>query len=169
VTMMLSEHTRQEIQALPTRFPQPRSAVVPALDLAQEELSWLPPAAMAEIADLLGLDPGYVEGVASFYPLFHLQPTGRHHFYVCTNLSCALRGAGKILAHLRLRTGVEPPAETSPDRLFSVNEAECLGACEYAPMLRYVPPPSGGEGSFHYDLSLEKVDLLVQAVEKGGL
>ena len=78
--MTLSEHAVQEIRALPARFPELRSAVMPALDVAQEELGHLTPEAMTEVAGLLNLDPGYVEGVATFYSLFHLQPTGRHHF-----------------------------------------------------------------------------------------
>src|SRR5581483_5493283 len=89
---ILSEHVLDEIRELPARYPQPRSAVMPALDLAQEEVGHLTPETMTEVAEALQLDPGYVEGVATFYSLFHLQPVGKHRFYVCTNLSCMLRG-----------------------------------------------------------------------------
>ena len=75
---VLSEHILEEIRDLPSKFPQPRSAVMPALDLAQEELGHLTPEAMTEVAHELQLDPGYVEGVATFYTLFHLAPTGKH-------------------------------------------------------------------------------------------
>ncbi|MFZ0217951.1 MAG: NAD(P)H-dependent oxidoreductase subunit E [Candidatus Dormiibacterota bacterium] len=152
----LTAKVREEIAALPATFPQPRSAVMPALDLAQEEIGWLPQSVMREVAGLLQLDPGYIEGVATFYTLFHLQPTGRHHFYVCTNLSCALRGAYDLSKHLRRRTGAEELGEPSPDGLFQVDEVECLGACEFAPMLRY-------EEAYHYDLTTEKLDALVEA------
>src|SRR3984893_6500578 len=103
---------------------------MPALDIAQEETGHLTPEAMVEVAGLLDLDPGYVEGVATFYPLFHLQPIGKHHFYVCTNLSCALRGANEICDHLKSRVGVKEFGEVSEDGLFSLEEVECLGGCE---------------------------------------
>jgi NADH-quinone oxidoreductase subunit E len=127
---------------------------MPALDIAQEELGHLTQEAMTEVAELLKIDPGYVEGVATFYTLFHLEPTGKHHLYVCTNLSCALRGAVEICDHIKKRIGVDDFKEVSTDGLFSVEEVECLGACEYAPMMRY-------QHRYHYDLTTEKVDELI--------
>ena len=151
---VLSSHLMEEIRALPARYPQPRSAVMPALDLAQEELGYLTPEAMSEVAVALQLDPGYLEGVATFYTLFHLEPVGKHRFYVCTNLSCTLRGAEEIVEHLRGAIGVKEAGEVSKDGLFSYEEVECLGACEYAPMVRV-------DHRYHYDLTAEKVDQLV--------
>jgi NADH-quinone oxidoreductase subunit E len=150
----LSTHLLEEIKALPGRYPQPRSAVMPALDLAQEELGYLTPEAMSEVAGALQLDPGYVEGVATFYTLFHLQPTGRHRFYMCTNLSCTLRGAEAIVKHLHAAIGVKEAGEVSKDGLFSYEEVECLGACEYAPMCRL-------DHRYQFDLTPEKIDALV--------
>ncbi|HKW60474.1 MAG TPA: NAD(P)H-dependent oxidoreductase subunit E [Candidatus Dormibacteraeota bacterium] len=143
-----------EIRELPPKFPQPRSAVMPALDLAQEELGHLTPEAMTEVAEALQLDPGYVEGVATFYTLFHLEPVGKHRFYVCTNLSCTLRGADAILDHVKKSTGVDRQDQVSADGLFSFEEVECLGACEFAPMMRL-------DHRFHYDLTPEKIDQLI--------
>jgi len=157
----LSEHAVEQIKALPARFPEVRSAVMPALDIAQEELGFLTPDAMSEVAELLKLDPGYVEGIATFYSLFHLEPTGRHHFSVCTNLSCTLRGAVEICDHIKRRIGVEKFNEVSADGLFSLEEVECLGACEYAPMMRY-------QHEFHYDLTAEKLDALIDAARRGA-
>jgi NADH-quinone oxidoreductase subunit E len=159
--MALSTDAIEEISALPARFPEIRSAVMPALDIAQEELGHLTPEAMSEVAELLKLDPGYVEGVATFYTLFHLEPTGRHHFSVCTNLSCMLRGAVEICDHIKGRVGVRDFDEVSADGLFSVEEVECLGACEYAPMMRY-------QHRYHYDLTPEKVDALIDAAREGA-
>ena len=150
----LSSHVLDEIKALPARYPQPRSAVMPALDLAQEELGYLTPEAMSEVAGALQLDPGYVEGVATFYTLFHLEPIGKHRFYMCTNLSCMLRGAEEMVAHLRGAIGVREAGEVSADGLFSYEEVECMGACEYAPMLRV-------DHRYHYDLTAEKLDALI--------
>ncbi len=150
----LSSHILDEIKALPSRYPQPRSAVMPALDLAQEELGHLTPVAMSEVAAALQLDPGYVEGVATFYTLFHLEPIGKHRFYMCTNLSCMLRGADQVVAHLRETIGVKEAGEVSKDGLFSYEEVECMGACEYAPMCRV-------DHRYHYDLTSTKIDALV--------
>ena len=150
----LSAHVLDEIKALPARYPQPRSAVMPALDLAQEELGHLTPEAMSEVASALQLDPGYVEGVATFYTLFHLEPIGKHRFYMCTNLSCTLRGAEEIVDHLRGAIGVKEPDEVSADGLFSYEEVECMGACEYAPMCRL-------DHAYHYDLTPDSIDRLV--------
>jgi NADH-quinone oxidoreductase subunit E len=151
---VLSTHVLEEIKALPAKYPQPRSAVMPALDLAQEEIGYLTPEAMTEVALALQLDPGYVEGVATFYTLFHLEPIGKHRFYVCTNLSCSLRGSGEIVDHLRGAIGVKEQREVSKDGMFSYEEVECLGACEFAPMLRI-------DHAYHYDLTPAKVDALV--------
>jgi NADH-quinone oxidoreductase subunit E len=159
--MALSTQSVDEIRALPARFPEIRSAVMPALDIAQEEIGYLTQEAMTEVADLLKVDPGYVEGVATFYSLFHLQPVGKHHFYVCTNLSCTLRGANEICDHLKKRIGVDEFGEVSADGLFSVEEVECLGACEYAPMMRY-------RHRYHYDLTTQKVDELIDRAREEG-
>jgi NADH-quinone oxidoreductase subunit E len=150
----LSSHLLDEIRELPAKYPQPRSAVMPALDLAQEELGHLTPEAMTEVAEALQLDPGYVEGVATFYTLFHLQPIGKHHFYVCTNLSCSLRGSDEIVDQIKKTVGVREPDEVSKDGLFSYEEVECLGACEKAPMMRF-------EHGYHYFLTPEKIDALI--------
>ena len=157
---VLSPHILDEIKALPARYPQPRSAVMPALDLAQEELGHLTPEAMSEVALALQLDPGYVEGVATFYTLFHLEPVGKHRFYVCTNLSCTLRGAEEIVKHLRGAIGVKEAGEVSSDGLFSYEEVECMGACEYAPMCRV-------DHRYHFDLTTEKVDQMLAERRSG--
>src|SRR6266849_254198 len=156
----LSQHVIDEIRELPGQFPQPRSAVMPALDLAQEEIGHLTPEAMTEVAAALNLDAGYVEGVATFYSLFHMQPIGKHRFYMCTNLSCMLRGANELVDHLRKAIGVSEPGEVSADGLFSYEGVECLGACEYAPMLRV-------DQRYHYDLTPAKIDQLI-AERKNG-
>ncbi len=150
----LSAHVLEEIRELPAKYPQPRSAVMPALDLAQEELGHLTRDAMSEVAVALQLDPGYVEGVATFYSLFHLEPIGKHRFYVCTNLSCMLRGANEIVDHVKQAIGVTQPEQISADGLFSYEEVECLGACEFAPMMRL-------DHRYHYDLTPSRIDELI--------
>ena len=150
----LSAHVIDEIKELPGKYPQPRSAVMPALDLAQEELGYLTPDAMSEVAEALQLDPGYVEGVATFYSLFHHEPIGKHRFYMCTNLACMLRGSEEVVARLKDAIGVSGPGEVSKDGMFSYEEVECLGACEYAPMCRI-------DHHYEYDLTVVKIDQIV--------
>jgi NADH-quinone oxidoreductase subunit E len=150
----LSAHVLEEIRELPPKFPQPRSAVMPALDLAQEELGHLTPEAMSEVAEALQLDPGYVEGVATFYTLFHMEPIGKHHFYICTNIACMLRGAEEVVGRLKEAVGVTEPRQVSKDGMFSYEEVECLGACEYAPMCRI-------DHRYEYDLTVAKIDNIV--------
>ena len=144
----------EEIRALPPRFPDVRTAVMPALDLAQEEIGYLTPEAMSDVAAALNLDPGYVEGVATFYTLFHTQPVGKHRLYMCTNISCKLRGADDLLEHAMRQVGVKEQDQVSADGLFSVEAVECLGACEYAPMMRL-------DHAYHYDLTPEKLEALI--------
>ena len=155
----LSEHVVGEIRDLPAQFPDVRTAVMPALDLAQEELGYLTPEAMSEVAAALNLDPGYVEGVATFYTLFHTGPIGKHRMYLCTNISCKLRGADELLDHTMKTVGVRDFDEVSSDGLFSVEAVECLGACEYAPVMRL-------DHAYHHDLTVEKIDALI-AERKG--
>lgn len=157
----LSEHTLAEIRALPARFPQIRSAVLPALDLVIEERGYLDPESMREVAGALDVDPGYVEGVATFYSLTHTDPVGRHRLYVCTNLSCMLRGGYQILEAAMRTAGVEDFVSVSEDGLFSVEEVECLGACEFAPVMRL-------DHRYQYDLTPEKVEQLIAERRAAG-
>ena len=150
----VGEELIERIRRLPALFPEPRSAVAPALDLVQEELGYLTEEAMSQVAEALHLDPGYVEGVATFYSLFHLQPVGKHRIYMCTNIACFLRGANELTAQLRQRLGLREPDDVTDDGLFSVEEVECLGACEYAPVARL-------DHRFHYDLTMDKLEALI--------
>jgi NADH-quinone oxidoreductase E subunit len=118
-----------EIRKAAAQYPDSRSAVMPALRLAQEEHGgWLPPEAFREVGDALGLTPAYCQAVASFYDMFHLQPVGRHLVEVCTNLSCALCGAQQVLEAFERELGIGP-GETSEDGEFTLRAIECAGGC----------------------------------------
>jgi NADH-quinone oxidoreductase E subunit len=111
------------------QYPDRRSAVLPALRIAQEEHGgWLPPEALREVADALDLAPAQVEAVASFYDMLHLAPVGRHMIEVCTNLPCALVGAQQVLESFEQELGVHP-GETSEDGEFTLRAIECAGGC----------------------------------------
>jgi NADH-quinone oxidoreductase E subunit len=117
-----------EIQKAATRYPQRRSAVMPALRLAQERYGWLSPEALREVADALDLTPAYCQAVASFYDMYHLEPIGRHLLEVCTNVSCALVGAQQVLEAFEEELGVHA-GETTEDGEVTLRTIECAGGC----------------------------------------
>jgi len=118
------------IQELAAQYPDPRSAVMPALRLAQERHGWLTPEAFDEVAEALDLTPAYCKSIASFYDMYHLAPVGRHLVEVCTNICCGLRGAQQVLDAFEAELGV-PPGSTTEDGQVTLRAAECLGACAW--------------------------------------
>ena len=137
-----------EIQAIASQYPQRRSAVMPALRLAQERYGWLPPDAFREVADALELTPAYCKAVASFYDMFHLEPVGRHMIEVCTNISCALVGAQQVLEAFEGELGIHA-GETSEDGEFTLRTVECAGGCGWGTVVavdhRYHEPVRPGD------------------------
>jgi NADH-quinone oxidoreductase E subunit len=128
-------HFRQEVDRLKVAYPDRRSAIMGALRLAQEQRGgWLPPEALGEVADAVGVSAAHVEAVASFYDMYNLQPVGRHIVEVCTNLSCALVGAQQVVEAFEEQLGI-PPGETSDDGEVTFRLIECAGGCGYAPVV----------------------------------
>jgi NADH-quinone oxidoreductase subunit E len=123
-----------EIQELVALYPKARSAVLPALRLAQERYGWLSPDALREVAEGLGETPAYCESVASFYDMFHLAPIGTHLVEVCTNVSCALVGAQQVLEAFQSELGVRP-GETTADGEITLRTIECAGGCGWGPVV----------------------------------
>jgi NADH-quinone oxidoreductase subunit E len=120
------------VQKLRKQYPDPASAVLPALRLAQEEHGgWLSPDAIREVADALDLTPAYCVSIASFYDQFYLEPVGRTRVEVCTNVSCALAGAQQVVEAFERELGVSA-GSTSADDAFTLGTIECLGGCGWA-------------------------------------
>jgi NADH-quinone oxidoreductase subunit E len=117
-----------EIQNAAARYPQRRSAVMPALRFAQERYGWLSPEALREVADALDLTPAYCKAVASFYDMYHLEPVGTHLVEVCTNVSCALVGAQQVLEAFEEELGIHA-GETTEDGEVTLRTIECAGGC----------------------------------------
>ena len=118
-----------EVRAIAKQYPESRSAVMPALRIAQERHGgWLPPEAFQEVGDALDLTPAYCKGVATFYDMFHLAPVGELLVEVCTNICCGLRGAQGVLAAFESELGVAP-GETTADGKFTLRAVECIGGC----------------------------------------
>jgi NADH-quinone oxidoreductase subunit E len=119
-----------EIQVIRARYPERLSAVMPALQLAQERSGgWLPERAFREVADALGLTPAYCLSIASFYDMFRLEPVGEHVVEVCTNISCGLNGAQRVVEAFESELGVRAGETTDEVMLRTV---ECLGGCGWA-------------------------------------
>lgn len=149
----LSDSAKTEIRRLMGQFPQPQSALLGALFVAQEEAGYLSPEVIANVADVMRLPVNEVTSVASFYHLFHFKPVGRRLIQVCTNLSCMLNGCAGVLSRLRRRLEIEV-GQTTPDGLFTLRTAECLAACEMAPAMLIGPDRYG-------PLTPEKVDEIL--------
>ena len=121
-----------EVQKLKKRYPDPLSAVMPALQVAQAENGgWLSPDAIREVADALDLTPAYCLSIASFYDQYYLEPVGRTHVEVCTNVSCGLAGAQQVVEAFEHELGVSA-GSTSEDGAFTLGTIECLGGCGWA-------------------------------------
>jgi NADH:ubiquinone oxidoreductase subunit E len=117
---------RAEIESYMARYPDFRSAAIPALHAAQRLHGWCSPTAIEQVACVMRLTPGDLTALATFYDMFSTEPKGPHDVYVCTNISCSLRGADGIYEAMLAAAGNDPD--------FHVQSFECLGACDIAPM-----------------------------------
>jgi NADH-quinone oxidoreductase subunit E len=150
-----------EVQELRALYPPgARSAVLPALRLAQERYGWLSPEALREVADALGETPAYCESVASFYDMFHLAPVGEHLVEVCTNVSCALVGAQQVLEALESELGVRA-GETTADGRVTLRTIECAGGCGWGTVVAV-------DHRYREPVRPEDVPALVEELQRGG-
>lgn len=146
---------RERLEALFPRYPTRQACLLPALWLVQEQRGWISPAAMAEVAEVLGLTPAYVRGVVSFYTMYYQHPMGRHVIQVCTTSPCHLCGAADVVEALLRHTGCGELGATSPDGRFTVIEVECLGACGFA-------TPVLVDDDFHDGVTPDQVPALLE-------
>lgn len=131
---MLTEKTKKSILELQKLYPEKRSALIPALHLAQAEVGYLPLETQQEVALLFNLDLNEVTAVVTFYDMFYEKPVGKHILHVCKNASCMLRGADELINTLCQKLQVDT-RETTTDGQFTIIPSECLGACDRAPMM----------------------------------
>jgi len=139
------------------KYPRKRSALIPALQLAQKEAGFLSSETLCEIARMFDLSPNEVNEVASFYTMLHKKPVGKYVIQVCTNISCLLCNAESIMEHLTRRLGIRP-GETTPDRKYTLVEVECLGSCGTSPVVQI-------NESYYEDLTPEKLDRVLDSLE----
>lgn len=144
---------RETIEAAMARYPDSRSAAIPALHAAQELHGWCSPQAIEQVACVMRVTPAYLDSVASFYDMLENRPVGRHSVYVCTNISCSLRGADALLAAIG-------EAAAGDEENFNVRSFECLGACDIAPM-------ASVDGVYVGPLSIDDVPQLLDDARSG--
>ncbi len=154
---MLSELARQQIRALMDRYPRKRSALIPALQLAQKDTGYLSSEVVCDIARMFSLTPNEVNEVASFYTMLYKKQVGKYVIQVCTNISCLLCNAEQIMEHLTRRLGIRP-GETSRDGKYTLLEVECLGSCGTSPVVQI-------NEVYHEDLTPEKLDRILDSLE----
>jgi NADH-quinone oxidoreductase subunit E len=154
----LTDEMVEAITALFPRYPTKQAVTLPALHIVNERLRHVPLQAVVEIAELLELAPAEVQDTLSFYGIFKQdQPHGRVRAWVCRSISCALRGGEEVLDHLCHQAGIRP-GETTSDGAITIEFAECLGACEFAPCML-------ANKALHKDLTREKADAFLKEVQ----
>ena len=151
---MLSETAKTQITELKGKYPDPKSALLPALEIAQREHGWLSEEVMREVGQAMDLPPTEVASVASFYTMFYMQPVGEHVIQVCTNISCSLLGAGHIVEYLNRKLDIDV-GDTTPDGKFTLLTVECLGSCGTAPMMQV-------DEVYHENLTEEKIGRILE-------
>jgi len=148
--MTFSAQLEKRFADLLTHYPIKRSALVPMLLYAQDEVGYVSDEVVHEIAVRLDLSDLEVRNVVSYYSMLHTRPIGKYNVQVCTNVSCMLRGAESIFDHIRRRLGIGHKGDT-PDGLFHLEEVECIGACCWGPAMQI-------NYDFHENLTTERVD-----------
>jgi len=158
---VLSEEARALAERVIARYPTRRSALVPLLYLVQSEVGWVPRQGMRELADIVGLTTAEVEAVATFYTMLKLHPCGRYVISVCTNPSCALLGGRRLYERAREVLG-DQAERISDDGMFTLEEEECLAACDQAPVVavNYL---------FFDRVTEEAIDRMIESIRAGNV
>lgn len=154
---ILSQKFYDEMKKLEPRYPTKVALLLPALHAAQDETGWLPPEVIEEIGEYIGIHPAQVKEVASFYTMYNLQPVGKYHLKICTNVACALRGVEDVVSHCEKKLGI-CMGETTPDKKFTLMEEECLGACGTAPAMML-------NNDYVENLTVKKMDELLNSLK----
>ncbi|MGC2416200.1 MAG: NADH-quinone oxidoreductase subunit NuoF [Candidatus Acidiferrales bacterium] len=157
--MQLSPQLENKFNDLVTRYPVKRSALIPMMLYAQDELGYLGDEILEEIAKRLDLNIVQVTETLAYYSMLHRKPMGRYHIQVCTNISCMLRGGNELYQHVQKRLGIGNK-EVSPSGTFSLEEVECMGACTGAPAMQV-------NYDFHENLDPAKVDEIFEQLQDG--
>lgn len=155
--MEFSQKTMEKVNRLLSRYPTKEAACLPLLHLAQREFGYCSLEAEAYVAKLLDLPAERVHGVSTFYTMYNKKPVGKYHVQVCTNISCSILGAEKIVKYLEKKLGIKA-GETTADKKFTLNEVECLGSCGTAPVMQI-------NDDYYEDLTEAKIDGILDGLK----
>ena len=158
--MKFSEEFETRFAEMVTHYPTKRSALVPTLLYAQDEIGFLSDEAITEIASRLDLTELDVRNVLSYYSMLTTKPRGKYNVQVCTNIACMLKGGEELLHHCAKKLGIGHK-QTTPDGVFTLEEVECIGACSWAPAVQV-------NYDFHENLTPEKMDAVLDGYKKKG-
>jgi NADH-quinone oxidoreductase subunit E len=158
--MKFSEQFETRFAEMVTHYPTKRSALVPTLLYAQDEIGFLSDEVIAELAQRLGLTDLEVRNVISYYSMLTTKPRGKYNVQVCTNIACMLVGGEELLEHCKKKLGIKHKGTTA-DQMFSLEEVECIGACSWAPAVQV-------NYDFHENLTPAKLDEVLDSYKKKG-
>lgn len=150
---MLSDEERREIEAKMRRYEDKRAASIDALKIIQRHRGWVDDTALQDTAELLGISPDELDGVATFYNLIFRRPVGRHVILLCDSISCWVCGYEPVHCQLRERLGITM-GQTTPDKRFTLLPIACLGACDGAPVMMI-------DDDLHRDLTPERIATIL--------
>jgi NADH-quinone oxidoreductase subunit E len=152
------EDLSEPIAEIVKRYPKRRSAIMPALYLAQEKYGCIDETTYQAISQILDVPEIWVFELASFYTLYNRKEIGKYHLQLCTNVPCMLRGTYELMEHLQSRLGIKN-GETSKDGLFTLTAVECIGSCDVAPAMMI-------NQSYHNNLSKEQLDKILDGLSQ---
>jgi len=158
--MTFSPELETKFDKLLRQYPKgrQRSAVIPMLLYAQDEIGQVTPELVEEVARRCGVTPLQVDEVVGYYTMLHRRPLGKHHIQICTNISCMLRGAEDLFEHASKKLGIGN-RQVTEDGQFSLEEVECIGACSWAPALI-------DNYDYHHNVTPENLDQLIDSLKK---
>ncbi len=160
MSSVFSKGAQERIPGIIGRYPEKRAALLPLLWLAQEEQGYVTEEAMKEIAGLLDLTPPQVFETVTFYTMYNRRPIGKYHIQVCRSLMCALVGTDNLLGWINAKLGIRT-GETTPDRLFTLSQVECLGSCGTGPMMQV-------NDDYYERLTQEKLNRILDDLKRDG-
>jgi NADH-quinone oxidoreductase E subunit len=152
-----TEDNLKQVEESLGRYPHKRAAIMPVLYIAQKQNGFISGEVMKEIARVLEITPEDVLGVVTFYTMYHQQPVGKYHIQVCTNISCMLKGGYGIYERVKEKLGIEN-MQVTLDKLFSLEEVECMGSCGTAPMMAV-------NEDYFENLTKEMTDQIIESLK----
>jgi NADH-quinone oxidoreductase subunit E len=157
LNVSFNDENRAEFDRLLTRYPDKEAVILPSLHLVQKQYGHVPDEGIVYVAQLLGLSPARIEGVATFYTMYNRKAVGKYHVQICRNIACSVMGSEHLIDHVARKLGVKP-GQTTADGKFTLAKVECLGACGTAPVMMV-------NDDYHESLTPSKVDEILDSLK----